>query len=298
MMLLLLFSAIYYSLEYNYTKTENNQGLIMSLSSYTKMNVYIQSNQSIFVEEYESLMKNSQNIVHVANQYNMDDFILKNGSNYAFGSTMNDDRIIGWYHRAYVHSSSLTLNLINQAILKTLSGKDYSIQVTNKPYQSYYASRDIFEFDFLYIASAIFVILFLFLVMLSLFITSYVKERTSGVKLLQFNYGFGRITYWFTSIIFDLIAIMLILYLIYIIFVFAFFNFKFYIKLYELFLPFLYFGFQNLSLAYLGSTFFRKALYVKILIVTINLLGGKTRIDRKVPWIIFFLIFSVVGNYI
>lgn len=262
----------------NYEDEDEFKGspeLEISLDSYSNTNIYLQTDESEFLEQYRNLVVNSQNILNVSINDNMDDLILNYGSNYVIGATFLKFEIIGWYNNEFFHSLPLSLNLINQAILKTFVGENYSITVTNKPY----LDDPIFEHPHTnryLIVNTIYGIMFItILILVSLISTIIVKERTSGMIFLQFNYGFNRLKYWLTSFLVDAFGFFVLTFLFIVLMDFVDADYeKIVFKItWGLMLTFL----QFVCLIYLLSTMFRKSLNLKLFLVILNIVQCKYR---------------------
>lgn len=66
---------------------------------------------------------------------------------YLSGATFNkydddDSKIIAWFNGQPLHSAPLSLNLVHNAIVKTMIGPDYSIQLFNHPFVNISASDE------------------------------------------------------------------------------------------------------------------------------------------------------------
>lgn len=248
--------------------------LKISLTNYSNTNVYFKSDELQFVIQYQNLLKNSQKVLNLLDTADMDDVILKNGSNYVIGATFANFSVVGWYNNEFLHSSPLSLNLINQAILKAYSGENYSIEVTNKPYYE----RERFSFRIhaiLYVVEIILIACIISFSFISLFSSINVKERTSGMKLMQFNYGFNRFAYWMTSLFLDGFMYFTVCFVL-----------SFAIAMNEgpsretfyflrnLIWSSLLFSWHMISYIYLLSTMFRKAFNLKMVLTFVTVIPG------------------------
>lgn len=119
-----------------------------------------------------------------------------------------DNEIIAWYNTEPFHSTAISLNLAHNAIIKSILGTDYGIDVTNKPFtfinKCEKGSIELRDFTKTGFVLAIF-ISFAMAFVSSFYIIFYIRERVSQVKLLQFVCGLSKSTLWITAIIFDLI---------------------------------------------------------------------------------------------
>lgn len=258
------------------------QNLNISLADYFNTDVFLQTNGSDFLAQYKNMIEHSQNIVNVSIADDMDKFLLNNEKNYtlnyALGATFTQSKIVGWFNFEYSHAVPLTLNLVNQAILKTLAGSDYSLSVSNHPYLSRKSSLFHGLDSFIVFLLVNVLITAIVMVFSSLYSTSYIKERTSGMKLMQFNFGFSRLTYWMLSLTFDVISFMILNLTVYsMLYVFLIFlhgtSLEF-STLGTLFGMMMFFGFQIISFMNLTSLAFQKSYNFKLFLVLLNTVPG------------------------
>lgn len=117
--------------------------------------------------------------------------------------------VIAWYNTEPFHSTAISLNFANNAIIKGVLGANYSIDVTNKPFKfiNEYEKGSIQLRDFTKVGFVLAIFMsFAMAFVSSFYIIFYIRERVSQVKLLQFVCGLSASTLWITSIIFDLIV--------------------------------------------------------------------------------------------
>lgn len=72
----------------------------------------------------------------------------------AAASILPNKTIVAWYNGQPLHAAALSLNLVHNALIKTILGNEYGIRVTNKPLpytpktESKTHDYDFFEFAF------------------------------------------------------------------------------------------------------------------------------------------------------
>lgn len=240
----------------------------MNLQDYSKTITAVQtSNINPIFDHYKSNIQEFSNIVQVAGNQTIDDFILSKyeesfdeaNSHYVVGLSMDDKKIVGWYNGEFFHSLPLSLNLINRAIVKANMGDDYDITVTNKPF--YYPDNHSKEQTaILEITKSVILIVLLTLVFTNwtnVFMSFYIKERVSRSKLLQIISGVNKTVFWLSSYLFDfLIMILVSLLAVCTIAIFQKAGYSTFEELFRLFLIFVMFSFAALPMVYLFSHLF------------------------------------------
>lgn len=105
------------------------------------MNIIITLSSRI-IEEYKGYFKtvpSQSNLVVIPDAFN--DYLLNLGkdsmieinSRYLAAVSFDNDGIIGWFNNEPLHTAPLSLNLINNAVVRAALGSDHSIRVINKP---------------------------------------------------------------------------------------------------------------------------------------------------------------------
>ncbi|XP_069685343.1 phospholipid-transporting ATPase ABCA3-like isoform X4 [Periplaneta americana] len=125
--------------------------------------------------------------------------------NYILGATFSEDTIIGWFNNLPYHSVPLAIGMIHNTLLKHYTN-DYSITVVNYPlpftedsiigFQSSASNNMGFQVAFSLGFSMAFVSAF--------FIIFYVSERVTKAKHLQIVSGVEVLTFWTSSLIWDM----------------------------------------------------------------------------------------------
>lgn len=138
-------------------------------------------------------------------------FLSRVNNRYLFGVTIESPNITVWFNNQPYHSSPVSLSLLHNAILKTVSGRDCTIKVANKPLAYRTESRMMmlqagnnlgFQLSFNIGFAMAFVA--------SFFIIVYIKERVTKAKLLQFVSGINVVMYWLTAFLWDYFTFVLI----------------------------------------------------------------------------------------
>lgn len=137
-------------------------------------------------------------------------------SNYIVGAEFDKHKVTAWFNNEAFHAPPLALNLINRAILKQSAGNEYDIELTNKPFM--YLSEDeeilVQTLDNKYSLTIGIYIIFLLGVIFptwtSIFISFNIKERVSGLKLLQMISGINKIVFWLVPYLIDLMILIVI----------------------------------------------------------------------------------------
>jgi ATP-binding cassette subfamily A (ABC1) protein 3 len=238
--------------------------LKISLANYSKTNVYLQSDNSTAANIYQKLVSGSQTIVQVPMASDMNDYILKNASNYVIGATFNGSSITGWFNNEYYHSQPLSLNLINQALLKNTMGEDYGLTVINKPF--HFSRVEWFEHQFRNLNSTriIITLLLVYTFWITIFITSHIKEKTSGAKLLQYLSGVSRCLFWTATLLLDLVIFVVIAFLVIMTIGIITYTEHFTVRIGHMLIVSMFFGYSALSWMYLTTLFSKEAFDAKI----------------------------------
>ncbi|KAL7030128.1 hypothetical protein ACKWTF_006533 [Chironomus riparius] len=131
--------------------------------------------------------------------------------NYMVGTTFNESVITVWFNNQAYHTVPLTINLINNAILKSVSSIPKSIRVTNKPLPFTLGTRLVqlqagnnLGFNIALNTG------FSMALVASVFIMFYIKERISKAKLIQIVSGANKFLFWIVSFVLDYFIFFLI----------------------------------------------------------------------------------------
>lgn len=196
--------------------------LKISFDTYHDTTTILESDNEEMTKSYASLFGGKDKLKDISGgAEGMSNHILKKynesfshvSKEYMIGATFKKDTIIAWFNGQPYHTSPLTLNTINRALVKSLVGNDFDITVTNKPYNMPTKGsdniRDLFE-DPKNVIMALIILFFLLTYWPVIFIAPYIKERESRAKLLMFISGMNRYVYWITSFIFDYFVLFII----------------------------------------------------------------------------------------
>ncbi|XP_065074349.1 phospholipid-transporting ATPase ABCA3-like [Ochlerotatus camptorhynchus] len=137
--------------------------------------------------------------------------IKKVDNTFMVGAALNENEqnFTAWFNNKAYHTAPLSLNLIYNAILRTFC-PNCSLDVVNKPLP--YSSRVRFlrlqagsNMGFQLAFNTGFAMAFVG----AMYIMFYIKERSSGAKLLQFVSGVNAITFWTVSFLWDYLVFIL-----------------------------------------------------------------------------------------
>lgn len=125
-----------------------------------------------------------------------------------FEESGNNVSATALYFEPASYSYPISLNLVYNAILKTLAGKDYEITTSLEPLPMFnsapnHAAKIIMDFVFFGYCSLVFIIF-------SLFVIHPHRENITQVKNLQIMTGTSAVTYWMTIFVFDLFAVLVL----------------------------------------------------------------------------------------
>lgn len=123
---------------------------------------------------------------------------------YLYGVTIENPSITVWYSNQPYHASPISLNVLHNAVLQAVSGRQCTITIANKPL-AYRAETRIMMLQAatnlgLHLSVNIGVAMSF---VASLFSLVYIKERVTKAKLLQFVSGINALIYWLTAFLWD-----------------------------------------------------------------------------------------------
>ncbi|CAG9810455.1 unnamed protein product [Chironomus riparius] len=231
-------------------------------------------------DAYMSLFTGKDTIIDVSKTFNktLEETILKK-SNESLGTvnhknliaaTIKSGELTAWFNSQPYHTTPLTVNTINRAILKSIAGGDYDISVTNEPYikkdsHDSFDSKENAVFDF-------FTVFFLFMLWPMIFVRIYIKEREMKFKFLQFIWGTNRLVFWFTNFLLDYILLTFIFLVLSVTFVYGMHSHDY---LYEEFKALMtiavVYGFAWIPFIYLFSYLFSKPSTGEVMIQFVSL---------------------------
>lgn len=184
--------------------------LHIGLGSYDDTTSIIKGDSADLATAYQGLLRKKDDYI-MTNQ-DMQSFALSKANEslasfnrrFMVGASFDTTSATAWFNGQHFHTMPLTLNLVNRALVKTMAGKDFDIDVTNKPF-SWSPSDDDGGFNPQKASATMPLMLFFYVAMYwpSVFIAFYIKERESRAKLLQMISGVNRFTFWLSSFLFD-----------------------------------------------------------------------------------------------
>lgn len=120
------------------------------------------------------------------------------------GLSFENNSFVAWFNGQPFHTSPLSLNLLQNAILRSEISDDYSIQVSNWPIPYRPESKTLLTMTGDDIGSQLATNLsFVMAFTSALYVMFYIRERATKTKLLQFISGVDTSTFWVTSFLFD-----------------------------------------------------------------------------------------------
>lgn len=124
-------------------------------------------------------------------------------------SVLPNQTIIAWFNGQAIHSASLALDLVHNALIKITAGIDYGIRVANKPLP-FLPSNDTTipdepDMDSFGYSFAITVGILLSVLSAS-YIGYHIKEKECNARFLQYASGINLPIFWAASIIWDLLT--------------------------------------------------------------------------------------------
>ncbi|XP_001662815.2 ATP-binding cassette sub-family A member 1 [Aedes aegypti] len=189
--------------------------LEMSLATYDNSFSVVEGSNSKAVHEYQRLFQDGQELEvlktdtesYILQKYNGS--ILEYNSRLLVGASFSNDFFTGWFNAKNLHSAPLALNLMFNAVLRTVC-PSCSITTVNHPLprQNDKNGDNTDNGDFLHHLNIIIAIMFIMAYVPSSYVTFYIRERVNRVKLLQVVSGLRTELYWFVSILWDLVAFM------------------------------------------------------------------------------------------
>lgn len=190
------------------------------------------------------------------------------------------------YNQQALESATISLNLVDNAILRHVIGPRYSIEVSSLP-SSVKVDKKFFgkynnlpDFSLMFSREAIILIFGILAVMLPITMASYVTlivtERVGGMKHLQLMTGVSPVTLWAAMLTFDsfahflTVALMLVALNVYDVKLFAGVTNSFYIGV-----LLITYGFATLPMTYLMSFLFQSPTSGLIFVAMFNLTTGE-----------------------
>ena len=249
------------------TTTTYMPELRISFDTYEGTETFIEIDEkSNLSDAYLRLFTGKDTIVDVSKTFNetLEDTIIRK-SNESLGTvnhknliaaTIKSGELTAWFNSQPYHTTPLTVNTINRAILKSIAGADYDISVTNEPYlkDSYdsFVEKENIVFD-------LFTVYFLFMLWPMIFVRIYIKERDIKFKFLQFICGTNRLVFWFTNFILDYILLTCIFLVLFVTFVYGMHSHDYLFEEFKALMTIaVFYGFAWIPFIYLFSYLFSK----------------------------------------
>lgn len=173
-------------------------------------------------------------------------------------SLVNKTQIVAWFNNQPLHTTSLSLSLIHDAMIQSTLGPDYSVHVTNFPLPFRIESTMSLlmmaqNMGFQLATNISFAMAFVS----SFYIMFYIKERVSKAKLLQYVSGLNVSSFWITSFLFDYGTFILnCIVMILVLAIFQEDGWSSFGELWSGFITLVIFGFSMLPISFLSSHLF------------------------------------------
>ncbi|KAK5642702.1 hypothetical protein RI129_008869 [Pyrocoelia pectoralis] len=227
---------------------------------------FTESGNNKYSQNYKDLVRNNGNFLLDWKNENMSTKIIteikKNAprvrQNFICGVTFDSKSITAWFSNQPYHSSSLSLQLVLNAILQTETSSNHSIEIYNAPLPFKLDTKLLnlmrvnnfgFQIAFNLGFSTAFISAF--------YVMFYVKERTCKAKFLQFVSGVSVFPFWIAAFICDFLTfIVTAIIALVTLSLFHEDGFKTFDELGRIFSVFLFLGYAMLPWMYLSAYFF------------------------------------------
>lgn len=195
---------------------------------------------------------------------------------YQVAASISEDKMIAWLNNQPLHTAPLTVNLLHNAMAKSLIGENSSIVVTNYPLP--FTTKTVL--NTLSFASGIGAQLAINLSFSLCFVTTMyifmlIKERVSRAKLLQFVSGVRVWTFWLSQFVWDIFTLAItVLITVLVIACFQEEGFSDVDDLSRFLLLLVIFGCAALPMTYLLSLMFAEPAFAFIIVAMTNIFVG------------------------
>lgn len=195
---------------------------------------------------------------------------------YQVAATISDDKMIAWLNNQPLHTAPLTVNLLHNAMAKSLISESSHITVTNYPLP--FTTKTVL--NTLSFASGIGAQLAINLSFSLCFVTTMyifmlIKERVSRAKLLQFVSGVRVWTFWLSQFVWDIFTLAITVFItVLVIACFQEEGFSNVDDLSRFFLLLVIFGCAALPMTYLLSLVFTEPAFAFIIVAMTNIFVG------------------------
>ncbi|KAJ8686326.1 hypothetical protein QAD02_022120 [Eretmocerus hayati] len=208
--------AMYYLLKTLIIEEEPGKVIPINLGIYSDPQTFYTSPDDNLGQKYEQVVARSGNKARKIHNITLDDALMEIGRkdinsyhHYVIAAANFTKTAEGGLSGIALHSSSasfswpISLNLLTNAILKSLTGDDYSISLTSHqlPYRSAGYYPDMPKIVSLSLTIAI---IYLVYIMVALIVIHPVRETSTTVKQLQRMTGASCFTYWGSMMVFDM----------------------------------------------------------------------------------------------
>lgn len=174
------------------------------------------------MQQYQqNVWTHSQQTEVVTTGEDLDSFLLNAANqsirtfNYQYlaaASALSNGTILAWFNNQFYHTASLALNLVHNAIIRTVINPVYSIHVVNAPLD--FRAHPNNGSDIPDLSISVFGTSFAFAVAIAMSLVSasyimfYVQEKVCRAKFLQYVSGVNLSLFWIASIVWDVFTSM------------------------------------------------------------------------------------------
>ncbi|XP_011496889.1 PREDICTED: ATP-binding cassette sub-family A member 1-like [Ceratosolen solmsi marchali] len=218
--LLPIICIMFMTMDYNMS-SDTTPLISMRLNMYSKPQTYYKSNNKLFGQKYKMATEEYNGIAtETLNYPSITDAMLDLGhqdiASYSssliaaaeFNETGNDTLANAFYSDNAMFSIPISINLLSNAIIKTLAGDDHSISIFSHQLPNSLQSN--FIPDETVYGTVLLFVFFLFPA-IALFIIHPLRESVTNVKQLQRMAGVSCFTYWGTMFIFDFLVFLILI---------------------------------------------------------------------------------------
>ncbi|XP_035743056.1 phospholipid-transporting ATPase ABCA1-like [Vespa mandarinia] len=208
-----LISILFMALSYK-TPAQSLDIIPLTLNMYKNPKAFYSSDIPKYGEIYNEEIKNFKGIaINVTNRSVTEELLAYGKENIAeyrnyvivsaeFNNTENETSANGFYSGTMMHSIPLTMNILSNTIIRNLTSKKYSIEISRQelPDMFSYSNQMIPEMEAF---SRVLIFCSFFFPTLALFVIHPLQETSTKVKQLQRMTGVSSVLYWLTIFSFD-----------------------------------------------------------------------------------------------
>lgn len=200
----------------------------------------------------------------------------------------NSSQIIAWFNNQPFHTSTLSMNMVHNAMIRSKLGSKYGIHLANHPLpfrveSAFSLLRSTNAMGFQLATNISFAMAFVS----SLYVMFYIRERVSKAKLQQYISGLNVSTFWMASFLFDFITFIVSAFiLILVLWAFQEDGWQNFQQISPAFVSLAVFGLAMLPIIYLASLFITIPSTGFVRMTIFFVFTGQMFKKPKVQWII------------